>query len=48
MDLFLECIKLDVHPAESRYYLGMTYIEIGEVEKAREMLKQSLTLEETK
>ena len=47
VDLFLECIKLDVHPAESRYYLGMTYIEIGEVEKAREMLKQSLTLEET-
>lgn len=46
VDLFLECIKLNVHPAESRYYLGMTYTEMGELEKAREMLKQSLSLGE--
>ena len=45
VELFLECIKLDVHPAESRYYLGMTYAEMGELEKAREMLKQSLSPE---
>jgi len=45
VDLFLECIKLEVRPAESRYYLGMTYAGMGETEKARDMLKQSLSQE---
>ncbi|MBQ4263954.1 MAG: tetratricopeptide repeat protein [Clostridia bacterium] len=47
VDLFLDCIAYDVRPAETRYYLGMTYTEMGESEKARELLRESLAVNST-
>ena len=38
----LRCIREGVFVAQSRYYLGMTYLRLGETERAAEQLKLAL------